>query len=291
MNSINNINSKVTKIFNNPNINFFIIMMLIFIISCYTFINTPLKYAISSFVSNPIIILFTLICVILTSYYNINIAILILLLLFITIYGSTMFSSNGNSNGKSKSKNSIEGFTDNDEDSEDDQDSEEDEEDEEKEEIFANLESPLNKKINERKHKEDESLKLDEKIASIKDTILGTVNKINDSGNNDYKQSLLENKQIQFMNEKKKNKNNKNKLKSNSNSNNRSSTKEKFQTVEKRSFNPNDEEDTNLLITKEVLIDMNNRIEYNFESKKYLKKYLKHRIEEIVELNKLLDDE
>jgi len=95
------------------------------------------------------------------------------------------------------------------------------------------------------------------------------------------------------MNEKKKNKNNKNKLKSNSNSNSnkRSSTKEKFQTVEKRSFNPNDEEDTNLLITKEVLTDMNNRIEYNFESNKYLKKYLKHRIEEVVELNKLLDDE
>ena len=289
MNSINNINSKVTKIFNNPNINFFIIMMLIFIISCYTFINTPLKYAISSFVSNPIIILFTLICVILTSYYNINIAILILLLLFITIYGSTMFYTNGNSNSNSnsKSKNSIESFTadENDDDSESESDDEEDSND--------NTNSLLNKKINERKQKEDESLKLDEKIASIKDTILGTVNKINDSGNNDYKQSLLENKQIQFMNEQKKNKNNKNKLKSNrnSNSNNRSSTKEKFQTVDKRTFNPNDEEDTNLLITKEVLIDMNNRIEYNFESKKYLKKYLKHRIEEVVELNKLLDDE
>ena len=279
MNSINNINNKVTKVFNNPNINFFIIMMLIFIISCYTFINTPLKYAISSFVSNPVIILFTLICVILTSYYNINIAILILLLLFITIYGSTMFNSNSNSN----SKNSIEGFTADEEDSESESDDEEDSND--------NTNSLLNKKINERKQKEDESLKIDEKIASIKDTILGTVNKINDSGTNDYKQSLLENKQIQFMNEKKKNKNNKNKLKSNSNSNNRSSTKEKFQTVEKRSFNPNDEEDTNLLITKEVLTDMNNRIQYNFESKKYLKKYLKHRIEEVVELNKLLDDE
>jgi Ca2+/Na+ antiporter len=282
MNSINNINNKVTKIFNNPNINFFIIMMLIFIISCYTFINTPLKYAISSFVSNPIIILFTLICVILTSYYNINIAILILLLLFIAIYGSTMFNSNSNS----KSKNSIEGFTD-----ENDDDSESESESDDEEDSNDNTNSLLNKKINERKHKEDESLKLDEKIASIKDTILGTVNKINDSGNNDYKQSLLENKQIQFMNEQKNNKNNKNKQKNSSNSNKRSSTKEKFQTVEKRSFNPNDEEDTNLLITKEVLTDMNNRIEYNFESNKYLKKYLKHRIEEVVELNKLLDDE
>ena len=36
---------------------------------------------------------------------------------------------------------------------------------------------------------------------------------------------------------------------------------------------------------------MLNRIDYKFESTKYLKKYLKHRIEEIVELNKLLEDE
>jgi len=153
MNSINNINSKVTKIFNNPNINFFIIMMLIFIISCYTFINTPLKYAISSFVSNPIIILFTLICVILTSYYNINIAILILLLLFIAIYGSTMFNSNSNSKSKSKSKNSIEGFTADENDDDSDSESESDDE----EDSNDNTNSLLNKKINERKHKEEES--------------------------------------------------------------------------------------------------------------------------------------
>ena len=35
---------------------------------------------------------------------------------------------------------------------------------------------------------------------------------------------------------------------------------------------------------------MINRIDYNFESNEYLKQYLKHRIEEIVELNKLVDD-
>ena len=53
-------------------------------------------------------------------------------------------------------------------------------------------------------------------------------------------------------------------------------------------FDPTNEEDTNLLITKEVLQDMINRIDYKFETNIYLKKYLKHRIEEIVELNKLL---
>ena len=69
------------------------------------------------------------------------------------------------------------------------------------------------------------------------------------------------------------------------------SKKEKFQTVKTRSFDPSKEEDTNFLITKEILQDMVNRIDYNFESSRYLKKYLKHRIEEIVDMNKLLDDD
>ena len=64
MTSLNNINNKVSKLFNNPNINFFIIMNLVLLISCYTFINTPLKNTISSFISNPIIILFSLILII-----------------------------------------------------------------------------------------------------------------------------------------------------------------------------------------------------------------------------------
>jgi hypothetical protein len=34
-----------------------------------------------------------------------------------------------------------------------------------------------------------------------------------------------------------------------------------------------------------------NRIEYNYENNNYLKKYIKHRVEEIVDINKLLDDE
>ena len=68
-------------------------------------------------------------------------------------------------------------------------------------------------------------------------------------------------------------------------------SKEEFQTIDTRAFDPTNEEDTNLLITKEVLQDMINRIDYKFETNIYLKKYLKHRIEEIVELNKLLDDD
>ena len=66
--------------------------------------------------------------------------------------------------------------------------------------------------------------------------------------------------------------------------------KERFQTVEPRKFDPSNEADTNLLITKEILEDMNNRIQYNYENNNYLKKYIKHRVEEIIDVNKLTED-
>jgi len=307
--NFSNINNKISKLFNNPNINFFIIMMLILIISCYTLINTTLKYAISSFVSNPIIILFSLITVILISYYNINIAILVLLLLFIVLYGSTIFNSKNISNNSLNINNKTEGFTDdtsNDNNNEYDNDNEsdnsevEEEIDEEDNDEEDNINSYPTKKSYS-KEKEEEDVKTDETVNKIKNTILGTINNFKDVSNNEYKKSLLENKQIIYQNEKKnnKNKNNNNKQnftntdsKSNSKSNyKKNSRKENFHTIKPRKFDPNKEEDTNLLISKEILEDTINRIDYNYESNKYLKKYLKHRIEEIVDINKLLEDD
>ena len=271
--SINNINYKVTKIFQNPNINFFVIMLLILLISCYTFINISLKYMISSYVSNPIVILFVLIFVILIGFYNINIAVLVLLLLFIILYGTTIFNN--------KNINKIEGFTNDDDndnnDSDSDSDSDSDDNDKQK---FLNTIKQTNES------------KTDETVSNIKNTLLGTMHKIKDSGESEYQKSLLENKNIQYKNEKKLNKQKKRNSNNSNNSNNKNnSRKENFQTINTREFDPSKEEDTNFLITKEILQDMINRIDYNFESSKYLKKYLKHRVEEIVDLNKLLDDD
>jgi hypothetical protein len=64
----------------------------------------------------------------------------------------------------------------------------------------------------------------------------------------------------------------------------------KSKIVTKRKFNPNKDDDTNLLITKEILVDMINRIEYNYETVAYLKKYIKARLEEIIDTNNLLDE-
>ena len=276
--SINNINYKVTKIFQNPNINFFIIMILILLISCYTFINISLKYMISSYVSNPIVILFVLIFVILIGFYNINIAVLVLLLLFIILYGTTIFNN--------KNINKIEGFTNDDDNYDNDNDNDSDSDsgdDDDKQKFLKTINQPG----------ETNESKTDERVSSIKNALLGTMNKIKDSGESEYQKSLLENKNIQYKNERKINKQKKkNSNNFNNNSNNKNnSRKENFQTINTREFDPSKEEDTNFLITKEILQDLINRIDYNFESSKYLKKYLKHRVEEIVDLNKLLDDD
>ena len=292
INSFDDLHSKVKKIFNNPNINFFIIMCLIFLISCYTVINTPLRFAISSFISNPVIILFGLIIVILVGFYNINIAILILLLLFIMLFGASIFNSrsknnNSNSNSNSNNSNSIENFTD-DTTSEDDDDNDDDNDEDNEDDEISKLKS---KSL----LKEESDNKTEEQISSIKNVILGTVNKYKKNTENELEQGIVENRKIILNNEKKINKsnfsNNSNNSKLSNSNTNKKSSKEDFKTVEPRKFNPGKEEDTNLLITKEILTDMINRTEYNYESTKYLKKYLKHRIEEIVEMNKLLDDD
>jgi len=307
INTISNINTKINKVFQNPNINFFIIMNLILLISCYTFINTPLKTAISSFVSNPLIILFSLILIIIVGYHNINIAILSLLLLFVVLFGSTLFNKN---NTNYKNNNTLEGFTvtttkatqdeedesdETEEEQEQDKEYETDEEDQNQDDKSIKLEK--SEKDFEKKTKEDKTKSRENTINSIKDVLLGSFNKIKNGAENEYQKGLVENKKMIYENEKKnnnqtvKNVNSKKKFKNiNKNSNNKSS-KEEFQTIDTRSFDPSSEEDTNLLITKEVLQDMINRIDYKFETNIYLKKYLKHRIEEIVELNKLLDED
>ena len=291
--SLNSIHMKVNKMFNNPNINFFIIMNIILLISCYTFINTPLKNTITTFVSNPIIILTSLILIIIIGYYNINIAILSLLLLFIILFGSTIF--NNKYNKKNNNKNNIEGFTDTTDDGDDD-----DGDDDDGDNDDGDDNSDDNKKHFEKLIKEDKNKSREDSINSFKDVILGSVKKYTNSAENEYKKGLVENKKIIYENEKKNNKaNNKVNHKVNHKANNKNmkngkkskNGKEEFQTIEHRAFDPSNEDDTNLLITKEVLKDMINRIEYNFETNIYLKKYLKHRIEEIVDINKLVDDE
>jgi hypothetical protein len=60
--------------------------------------------------------------------------------------------------------------------------------------------------------------------------------------------------------------------------------KETFKTVEQRKFNPADNDDMNLLMTMEICDDIKNRIKYVYEDTGYLKKYIREKIEEIVDM-------
>ena len=62
-------------------------------------------------------------------------------------------------------------------------------------------------------------------------------------------------------------------------------------TIMKRKFNINEETDKNLLNTREICTDIINRINYEYEDGDYLRKYIGSRVEEIIEINKLLDED
>ena len=62
---------------------------------------------------------------------------------------------------------------------------------------------------------------------------------------------------------------------------------EKFdgqETIKLRRFNPNDEFDNNLLMTKEICDDIKKRIMYEYETIPYLKRYISSRLQEIIDL-------
>jgi hypothetical protein len=312
------ISNRVSKLFKNQQINFFIIMFLILLITCYSLLSSTLKYTVSMLVSNPAVMIVCIILILAIGYFDIGIASLMLVLFFIVLFGSANPDLASETGGRAR----IEGFKTTTSDGDDITNQNEEDEPEAKAEAEAaaaetttqdidqhikKISKNLTRSQSNLKKKEENDKKLDDRVSSIKNVVLSTINNIRNSNNDDYKRALLENKQAMLTEEhennargsgaKGKGKNNNN---NNNNNNNkedfkdtsrRKGGKEKFQTVEVRALDPSNEDDTNLLITKEILQDMLNRIEYNYESNKYLRKYIKHRVEEIIDINKLTDDE
>lgn len=60
--------------------------------------------------------------------------------------------------------------------------------------------------------------------------------------------------------------------------------------IQQRKFNPASQEDMNLLETMEICEEVRDRIKYNYEDTKYLKRYIKEKLEEVVDLLDLVDD-
>lgn len=65
---------------------------------------------------------------------------------------------------------------------------------------------------------------------------------------------------------------------------NKGRQQEDFKEIELRRFDPTSEEDMNLLLTMEHCSDIQNRIKYIYEDNKYLKKYIREKLEDIVDL-------
>lgn len=61
--------------------------------------------------------------------------------------------------------------------------------------------------------------------------------------------------------------------------------------VQQRKFNPASQLDMNLLETMEICEDVRDRIKYNYEDTKYLKRYIKEKLEEVVDLLDLVEND
>ncbi len=296
-NTSTRISNRLSKLFKNQQITFFIIMFLILLITCYPLLSSTLKYTVSMLFSNPAIMVCCLILILAIGYFDIGIASLMLVLFFILLFGSA------NPNLGATTENGIEGFKTTTSDGDDiDIDNDISEQTDNINKHIKKISKTITNSQNNLKKKEEKDKKLDERVNNIKDVVLGTINNIRNSNNDDYKRALLENKQAMLYEEHENNNTRDSKRDSrredfkdtkrrkNDNKTGKGN-KERFQTVEVRALDPSNEDDTNLLITKEILQDMLNRIEYNYESNKYLRKYIRHRVEEIIDINKLTEDE
>ena len=148
-----------------------------------------------------------------------------------------------------------------------------------------------NKSNDKAKEKADNSLSSDNK--TIKDLLKpGKFRKELDEArklNKDlFEKEMANNKFMEYEhNKQKKNK-----------ASNKSSKQEKFQAeldgaraIQQRKFNPANQEDVNLLETMEIADEIRDRIKYNYEDKKYLKRYIKEKLEEVVDMLDLVQDE
>jgi hypothetical protein len=70
-----------------------------------------------------------------------------------------------------------------------------------------------------------------------------------------------------------------------------SGSREDFKPIPQRKFNPAEKEDTDLLMVMEHCKDISNRIKYEYEDSRYLKKYIKDKLGDIIEVLDLVDDE
>lgn len=295
-NKINNkVNSKINsarlqKLFSDPNFTKLTILTLASCLVVYLMLPCNLQQIIHNIIQYPIIVSSLLVLCLLIGFINTPVSIGLLVMLSAIYFGkhniltskclssitnqdSYSNSSENNSNANNGqvlfnnvNHNIVEGFK---------SDSKE----------KSNLSTSQ-----KRKYKEDE----EDLQGKIKDLFAGGPFSKSLEDYRGARKELLDEEAAEDNMLKYENKRNK---RSSNNSNNRkkekfgNTSKEKFQSVPMRKFNPAEKEDTNLLLVMEHCKDIQNRIEYEYEDITYLKKYIKDKLEKIIDLLDLVEED
>ena len=273
----------VNRLLNNSKLNYFLILLLALFIGCYHLLNINVRNGITNFITMPLILVTVMIVILSIGYHNITLGLLMATTLFIILYPLDSILP-----GKTSNNFITEGFANNEE---------------------------------KRKHAEKRKNK-SEKYKSFEDDRKQTISKVQNYFKNIYNEAINDEKEEmedmirenlktkleheRFNNGKydddkddtddelsktssKRTKETMSDVINNSNMvNNSNKSNKNYQTIKVRKFDPTNDEDTNLLITKEILEDIINRITFKYESTDYLKRYISTRLKEIIRLNGLL---
>jgi hypothetical protein len=263
----------INRLLNNSKLNYFLILTLVLFIGCYHLLNKNIRTSITNFVTLPIILIFCMVSILLVGYNNITLGLLMTASLFIVLYPLDNIHPQQTAN-----KTITEGFTNN-----------KDSKRRQKEKFIQNS--------GERQHTVDKFKNyfrdiFDEAIKEEKEEM---DDMIRENLHNRLEHEISNNEKGDNFTDVNTNSKLKESMTDVIHNNTPNVSKQgrkkgkSYQTIKVRKFDPTDDEDTNLLITKEILEDIINRITYQYESTDYLKRYISNRLQEIIRLNKLLN--
>lgn len=258
---------ELTNLFKDKNFIAFILVAFIFYILFYEHLDYEIKKQIYKTLTNPIYIILIIGLIGLVLHYNFTIGIILALTLVISL---TFREHNNNNNNQKKNNNQNiirqklknrkkieEGF--------------------QNKSKKSFIEKTLNKMVNSLEDGIKENKKLEQSLSKIDNDEYDDYS--NDSDDNDHSDDN--------------NRDTKNKSKNIKRGKTKTKKKENFGSLEisRRKFDLTNKDDKILVYTKEVLKDIINRIEYEYDDRDYLKKYIGSKFEEIIDLLGLLNDD
>ena len=256
-----NFNKKFNNLFKDKNFIAVILISFLFYIIFFEYINKDIKQQIFNTISNPIILISSIVLIGLVLNSNFTIGMVLVFTLIISLTFNTESNNftnklilqeqlpileqfkntkNNKLNNKLNNKDTIEGF---------------------KSKSF--IEKTVEKLTNELEDgiKENNAIEEKYKDSTSKEDFANTDNTPN---SNKPKKEKYKNSNKNHKNEK---------------------------TIKRRKFDYTNKEDKSLVYSREVLKEVVNRINYEYEDREYLKKYIGSKFEEIIDLLGLLEDE